>query len=340
VTGTESVKPPNVTLADVAKLVGVSAVTVSNVVNNRTGVSDETRRRVWAAIEATGYVANPAARSLAGGKTNTIGVFVPDLTSQYASEIIRGASEEIRNCGMEMLVSTGGGRAEEKSRINFLSKISDGLLFLLPHESLDRSLELPTVLIEPSASEVAVATIHVDNYEGTKTAITYLIRLNHNRIGFIGGLSGRKASEAHLRAYRDTLKNAGMEIDESLVRRGDFSQPSGFAATCELLLLPEPPTAVFAVNDLTAFGAMEAIKHHGLRIPEDISVIGFDDIPMASQIFPALTTVRQPLAQMGVTAVKMLLAQIRHEAFESRITLPTNLIVRATTQTRSRAREV
>lgn len=333
-----TVKMSNVTLADVAKLVGVSAVTVSNVVNNRTGVSEATRRRVWAAIEETGYVANPAARSLAGGKTNTIGVFVPDLTSQYASEIIRGVSEEIRNSGMEMLVSTGGGRAQEKNRINFLSKISDGLLFLLAHESVSTITEMPVVLIEPNATGVEAPTIHVDDYEGTRTAITYLIKLNHTRIGFIGGRSGRKASEARFRAYRDTLNNAGITIDKSLIRKGDFSQPSGFAATSELLLLPEPPTAIFAVNDLSAFGAMEAIKHHGLRIPEDVSVIGFDDIPMASQIFPPLTTVRQPLAQMGITAVKTLLAQIRNEQFEADIVLPTNLVIRATTQTRSRTR--
>lgn len=334
-----SVRPSNVTLADVAKLVGVSAVTVSNVVNSRGGVSEQVRKKVWAAIEETGYVANLAARSLAGGKTNTIGVLVPDLTTQYGSEIIRGISEQVRDSGMELLISTAADISQERGRTNFLKKITDGLIFLLPHEIQDdfRAVDLtgmPVVMMEHPVGNVSLPTVNVDDYEGTRNAVAYLLKLNHRHIGFIGGLSSRVASETRLKAYRAALQAAGVDVDERLVLKGDFTQLGGFTAACELLLLPDPPTAIFAANDLSAFGVMEAVKHHGLRIPEDVSIVGFDDIPMASQVFPPLTTVRRPLAQMGVTAVKMLLARLSGERFDSHVTLPTSLVVRATTQSR------
>ena len=138
---------------------------------------------------------------------------------------------------------------------------------------------------------------------------------------------------ARLRGYKEALVNAGISFDENLVVAGDFYQPSGFRATNELLALAKPPTAIFAANDLMAFGALEAIKEHGLRVPQDISVIGFDDIPMASQVFPPLTTIRQPLAEMGRAAVRMMLAKLRGvEPPTNRITLATELVERASTR--------
>lgn len=334
-----TVKPANVTLADVGKRVGVSGVTVSNVINNRGGTSSATQARVWAAVRETGYVANLSARSLAGGKTNTLGVLVPDLSTQYASEIVRGVSEKVAESGMEMLVSTSHNTSLERGQVNLLKKITDGLLFLLPHESPDdiRSFDLgskPLIAVEYRAGGHLIPTVNIDDYEGTKKAITYLVSLGHKRIGFIGGPQGRIASETRLKAYVDVLGTAEIALDQSLIASGDFTQPTGFIATQKLLRLANPPTAIFAANDLSAFGVIEAVKHHNLRVPEDISVVGFDDIPMASQIFPPLTTVKRPLEQMGVTAVAMLLAKLRGEPFQTNVVLPTRLVVRATSQHR------
>ncbi len=338
-----TVKPNSITLADVGKRVGVSGVTVSNVINNRGGTSAATQAKVWAAIRETGYVANLAARSLAGGRTRTVGVLVPDLSTQYASEIVRGVSEAVATSGLEMLVSTTHDGALERRQVDLLKGITDGLIFLLPYESQNagqddvRSFDFqgqPVVAIEYRPGAHPFPTVNIDDYGGTEQAIRYLISLGHRRIGFIGGPAGRLASETRLNAYRDALAEGGLAVDPNLLKRGDFTQPTGFAAARELLELTDPSTAIFATNDLSAFGVIEAVKHHGLRIPEAISVVGFDDVPMASQVFPPLTTVKRPLEQLGKTAVNLLLAKLRGETTEANVTLPTHLVVRATTRQR------
>lgn len=335
-----TVKLNSITLAEVGKRVGVSGVTVSNVINNRGGTSAATQEKVWAAIRETGYVANLAARSLAGGKTRTVGVLVPDLSTQYASEIVRGASEAVAASNLEMLVSTTHNSTLERRQVDLLKGITDGFIFLLPFESRDdlRSFDFqgqPVVAIEYRPGAHPFPTVNIDDYGGTKQVVSYLISLEHERIGFIGGPAGRLASETRLNAYRDALAEGGLALYPNLLKRGDFTQPTGFAAAWELLELTDPPTAIFATNDLSAFGAIEAVKYHGLSIPEDISVVGFDDIPMASQVFPPLTTVKRPLEQMGMTAVRLLLSKLRGEATETNVTLPTHLVVRATSRKRA-----
>lgn len=340
-----------VTLEDVGRLVGVSGVTVSNVINRRGGTSAATQAKVWAAVEATGYVADPAARRLAGGKTHTVGVLVPNLSTQYASEIIRGVSEALGAAGLDLLVSTTQGASSERRQASFLAKLTDGLLFLLPHEGRDghpddqqndhhgdlRTFDLhggPLVAIEyrgegRTRHSTTFPTVNIDDYGGTRQAVRYLASLGHRRVGFIGGPPGRSAAEVRLTAYRETLGASGLEVDPLLVADGDFTQPSGFRAAHALLALPDPPTALFAANDVSAFGAVEAVKDLGLRVPEDVSVVGFDDVPMASQVFPALTTVKRPLEQMGRAGVALLLAQLRGETVEADTVLPTALVVRS-----------
>jgi LacI family transcriptional regulator len=324
------------TLKDLARLAKVSTVTVSNVLNQRPNVSQETRVRVMEAVQRTGYTANLAARGLAGGRTNILGVVVPDLSTQYLGEIVRGVSAEVRSAGMEMLISTALNTKSERTQLELLHNITDGLILILPHTDDDeiQSLEqegVPIVMVDHRGSTIKLPAVDVDNYTGSRQATEYLLGLNHSRIGFIAGLYA--ASSARLRGYKEALLNAGVPFDKTLVVQGNFLQPSGFAAMTKLLELSKPPTAIFAANDLTAFGAMEAIKEHGLRVPDDISVVGFDDIPMASQVYPPLTTVRQPLAEMGVAAVRMMIAKLRGvEPPSKRITLPTELVVRATTR--------
>ena len=223
-----------------------------------------------------------------------------------------------------------------------LKGITDGLVFLLPYESHHANQDVrsfdfqgqPVVAIEYRPGAYPFPTVNIDDYGGTEQAVGYLISLRHRRIGFIGGPAGRLASETRLNAYRDALTEANLTLDPDLLKHGDFTQPTGFTAAQELLRLADPPTAIFATNDLSAFGVLEAIKHYGLRLPEDISVVGFDDIPMASQVFPPLTTVKRPLEQLGATAVRLLLAKLRGETTETNVTLPTRLVVRSTTQKR------
>lgn len=326
------------TLKDVARLARVSTVTVSNVLNHRPNVSAATRTRVMNAVRRTSYTANLAARGLAGGRTNTLGVLVPDLTTQYMGAIVLGAGEEIRRSGMEMLISTAFNMQSERAQLNLLQGITDGLILILPHTDDEeiQSIEqagVPVVMVDHRGSDIKLPAVDIDNYTGGRTATEYLLSLHHERIGFVGGLY--QASAARLRGYKEALVNASITFDESLVVPGNFSQPGGFSAATTLLALAQPPTAIFATNDLAAFGVMEAVKEHGLRVPQDISVIGFDDIPMASQVFPPLTTVRQPLAEMGRAAVRMMIAKLRGvEPPSQRITLATDLVVRGTTRDR------
>ncbi len=326
-----------VTLKDVARLAGVSAVTVSNVLNGRPNVSQETRARVQEAVRATGYTANIAARGLAGGRTDTLGMLVPDLSTQYMGEIVRGASDEARRSGLEMLISTASDLEREHSQVAFLQGITDGLLLLLPRtpDKVLMAVEkagIPVVIIDHRGTEFMLPSVDVDNYQGARAATEYLLSLGHRRIGFVSGAKGYGASSARLKGYKDALHSAGQPFDKTLVTRGDFMQPGGFAGGKKLLSLPQIPTAIFAASDLMAFGVLEAVREQGLRVPEDIAVVGFDDIPMASQVYPPLSTVRQPLYGMGVVAAQMMITMLRGTSPpHNRITLPTELIVRATT---------
>jgi LacI family transcriptional regulator len=322
-----------VTLKDVARLAKVSAVTASNVLNHRHNVSQETRERVMSAVAKTGYTTNIVAKGLAGGRTNTLGVLIPDLSTQYMGEIVWGVSQEAKQADMEMLISTAFDTDRERSQLHFLQGITDGLILILPHvEELNLSKNgKPVVMVDNRGSTVKLPVIDVDNYAGGRMATEHLLGLGHERIGFISGRF--EASASRLRGYKEALVNAGLAFDETLVVTGNFLQPSGFTATNHLLNLSNSPTAIFAANDLMAFGALEAIKERGLRVPHDISVIGFDDIPMASQVFPPLTTIRQPLAEMGRAAVRMTIAKLRGvEPPSQRITLATELVERASTR--------
>jgi LacI family transcriptional regulator len=287
------------------------------------------------AVKRTKYSVNLAAKGLAGRHTNMLGVLIPDLATQYMGEIVWGISQEARHNNIEMLISTALDVTRERNQLSFLESITDGIILVLPHNT-DDNLKLslnskPVVMVDHRGSAIKLPAIDVDNYTGGRIATEHLLSLGHKRIGFISGLF--EASAARVRGYKEALVNAGIPFDQNLVVAGDFLQPSGFNATIELLALANPPTAIFAANDLMAFGALEAIKEHGLRVPQDISVIGFDDIPMASQVFPPLTTIRQPLAEMGRAAVRMMLAKLRGvEPPSNRITLATELVERASTR--------
>src|SRR5262245_8129083 len=326
----------DVTIMDVAQEAGVSYATVSRVVNNKGYIKPETRERVMRAVTRLGYVVNQQARRLASGRSQVVGLLVPGVDSAYIGEIIRGIDEELVSASYDlMLFTTHQRRTRESAHVATLTQgMADGLLLVLPRdpgaylETLRRR-GFPYVLIDHQGIDDAGPAVGATNHQGGYDATRHLIELGHRRIGFITGRLDLGCSNDRLAGYHAALAEFGLPADPQLVREGDFSQPTGFRCARELLDLPQSPTAIFASNDVMAFGVMEAARVRGLQIPADISIVGFDDIAQASHVHPQLTTVRQPLEQMGRLATRMLLRQIddRQRPAE-RIDLPTELIIR------------
>ncbi|MBL8131848.1 MAG: LacI family DNA-binding transcriptional regulator [Anaerolineae bacterium] len=332
-------KSTRVTILDVARESGVSYSTVSRALNGFDFVKGATRDKVLAAAEKLGYVANVQARSLAGGKTRIIGLLVPGLDNGYIGEIVRGVDEEIAKANYDLMLYTTRRRVgREAMYIDAISNgPSDGIILIVPlleREYLTalREHHFPYVLVDQIDPQMHSPMVDATNWQGAYDATKYLIDLGHRRIGFITGLRAIQSALDRLDGYKAALADHGVRFDETLIAEGDFFTPGGYAAAQKLLKHKPRPTAVFASNDLMALGAMQAIRDQGLEIPEDISVLGFDDIPQASMVHPQLTTVRQPLEQMGRVAVSLLIEQIERpdnlERAARRVTLATRLIER------------
>lgn len=325
------------TLAEVAKVAGVSQMTASRAINNRSGVSRAKREEILRIADEMGYSVNRAAQKLSGGRTKIIGVMA-QLHTPFTSELVMGAGSAARASGYEMLVYSlpDNDRRPPGSVIDLLQQIADGVIALLPYESdyltTLVAAHVPVITVDHQGEDSPFPSVAADSYQGGRTAVRHLAELGHKRIAFITGNERLASARDRRRAFIDTLAQLGLPANEDLIVGGDFSQRGGYEAANRLLALQPRPTAIFAANDVSALGAIAAIREAGLRVPEDISVVGFDDIPVATQVHPALTTVRQPMQQMGRSAVNMLLALIVGlEAPSPRITLPTQLIVRETT---------
>jgi LacI family transcriptional regulator len=299
-------------------------------------VKPSTRDKVLRAAEKLGYVPNQQARRLAGGRSNLIGVLVPTLSNGYVNEVIRGIDEELTKSNYNLILYTTHRHDGKESTYvaTILNGGADGLLLVVPLIStpyLDalRQQEFPYVLIDQSDKAAQSSSVNATNCQGAYEATQYLIKLGHRRIGFISGLMELNSATERLEGHMTALSDHGIPFCRELIAPGDFQEHGGYLAARNLLALADAPTAIFASNDLSAFGAIEAIRQRHLRVPEDISVIGFDDIPQASVTYPKLTTVRQPLDQMGREAVTLLLEHIEDPAWETRqIMLPTQFIIR------------
>jgi LacI family transcriptional regulator len=333
-------KDHQVTIVDVAKEAGVSLTTTSRAINNEAHVRPEKRERVLRAMARLGYTVNLQARSLRGGRSHMIGLVVRDVGTGYAGEIVRGIDLELAESKYDMMLYTTHRRkTQESTYVTMLSRgMADGLLLILPRHPEEylkvlRQRHFPYVLIDHQGIDNRGPAVGATNWQGAFDATKYLVELGHRRIGFITGAMDLGCAVERLAGYQAALKQFGIPDDPALVHKGDFFQISGYATAHELLSLSAPPTAIFASNDVMAFGVMEAVRDHHLRIPEDISIIGFDDVPQATQVHPPLTTVRQPLEQMGHAAARLLLEIIQdHDRPPQRIELPTELAIRATTQ--------
>lgn len=301
------------TIRDVARRADVSVASVSRVLTGAGAVTEATRKRVMDAVEALQYVPHSGARSLSTSKTSTIGVILPDLYGEYFSELIRGMDVAARALGYHLIVSSSHDDADEASAaIRSMRGRVDGLIVLSPHlgaANLASSLagRLPVLLMNGGA-DAGRPSIVVDNHGGAVEAIRHLVSLGKRRIAHIAGPDGNLEAEARLAGYLQAMAEAGLP---TTIVEGAFTKASGHAAGARLAAMPDRPDAVFAANDNMAVGAMLALQEAGLRVPEDLAIVGFDDVPLASLVHPGLTTLRINIAEMGRNALGRLVKLIQ-----------------------------
>lgn len=316
------------TLSDIAATVGVAPMTVSRVINRNGYVSDETRRRVLEAVREMNYRRNGLARSLKRQRTETVGLVLGDISNPYSTELANAVRETLSARAFNLFICISEHSAKEDI-VAFESLVDhsvDGLIVATrANADGDRRLreivesDVPVVVVGRDFQHQNVDFIAADNLQGGFEATQHLIDLGHERIAFIGATISGRTSLKRLQGYLKALEEHNLPVDERLITGrkeavsevpGYSTEKMGYEGMKRLLSLPNRPTAVFARNDFTAFGAVSAIKEAGLRVPEDIAIVGFDDIPLAVHMSPSLTTVRQPMRLQGQLAAEMLLQRI------------------------------
>jgi LacI family transcriptional regulator len=325
-----------VTMQQVAEEAGVSISTVSKVINGRYGVSTETVEHVTEVIQRLGYEASLVARSLRNRRTNVIGVLVMDF-EPFSTEVLKGVADAVHGSGYELIAYSAGGHVEaqvgweRRSLSRLMGSLVDGAVLVTPTVT-DVLADGPVVAVDPHTGPSRLASVAADNLQGARLGVEHLLGLGHTRIGMITGRSDLLSAQQREQGYREALAAAGLHVDEGLVRPGGFEPELAREAAHELLSLPEPPTAVFAANDLSALTTLEVARELGLDVPRRLSVVGFDNIPESALTEPPLTTVEQPIRRMGQDAAAMLLALVSGEdVADLHRTLDTALVLRAST---------
>ncbi|MGY1784325.1 LacI family DNA-binding transcriptional regulator [Geodermatophilus sp. SYSU D00698] len=340
--GTTDGHPPapslrgRVTMQQVAAEAGVSISTVSKVINGRYGVSAETVDHVARVIDRLGYEASLVARSLRNRRTNVIGLLVMDF-EPFSTEVLKGVADAVHGSGYELIAYSAGGHVEahtgweRRSLSRLMATLVDGAVLVTPTVT-DVPADGPVVAVDPQAGPSRLPSVTADNLQGARVGVEHLLACGHTRIGMITGRSDLLSAQQREQGYRDALGAAGLPVDETLVRSGGFDPELARDAARELLTRPEPPTAVFAANDLSALATLEVATELGLDVPRQLSVVGFDNIPESALADPPLTTVQQPIRRMGQEAAEMLLALMSgKELPERHRTLTTSLLLRAST---------
>ncbi|HXH63044.1 MAG TPA: LacI family DNA-binding transcriptional regulator [Gemmatimonadales bacterium] len=325
-----------VSIKDVARAARVSVATVSRVQNESANVTEPTRRRVRAVAERLGYSPHAAARSLSTSKTGGLGVLLPDLYGEFYSELIRGIDQTAQRHGYHVLLaSSHNEKAEIAKAVQSMRGRVDGVIMMSPAPGAylpvrDLPATFPVVLLNCAAGS-AFDSIAVANARGAQDVVRHLVELGHRRIAMITGPARNQDAAERLKGYRAGLREAGIAPDAALEEAGDFSDTSGFRAALDLLTLNPRPTALFAANDAMAIGAVSALRESGVRVPEDVAVAGFDDIPMARYMHPPLTTVRVDIAALGERAATRLLEAVtnRRRHKKRREVVPVTLVIRA-----------
>jgi LacI family transcriptional regulator len=322
-----------VKMEDVARAAGVSVATVSKVVNERYGVSKATFDRVTSVIEELGYETSLGARSLRSHKTNVIGMLVAEF-EPFSTELLKGASAAIAETGYELLAYSGGHRGgavgwERRSLSRLGGTLIDGAIVVTP-TVVSASNGVPVVAVDPHTGPSGIPTVDSDNFEGAVLATEYLLGLGHRRIALLGGRPDLESARLREDGFRHAMAAAGVPVDDDLVRTGGYRPETAAAPAHELLRLEQPPTAIFAANDLSAIRTMEIAQELGLRVPEDLSVIGFDNVPESALANPPLTTINQPLQDIGARALHMLVELVEGRVPDAmHVRMPTALVERA-----------
>jgi LacI family transcriptional regulator len=318
-----SAKKRAVTIKQVAKTAGVSVSTVSRVLNGKIDVASDTQEHILAVIGKLGYTSNLAARSMRSRKNNLIGLVVPDIGWPYSIEIMKGINRAIAESPYDLLVYTTGdirksGTAiHEQHYVSLLNNsITDGVV-IVASAAADFITNAPIVSVDPHIVNPNYPSVQGTNYHGALDATNHLLNLGHKRIGFIGGRPEIGSALRRLKGYQDAHRKAGVAMDDALILPGDFSTETGRICALQLMSLKNPPTAIFATNDQSALGVYEAAKERGVRIPEELSLIGFDNIAEAR--YMGLTTIDQFLSEMGYVAIQMLVKLINHEPLEREV---------------------
>jgi LacI family transcriptional regulator len=322
-------------MEDVARAAGVSVATVSKVVNSRYGVSRATFDKVTGVIDELGYATSLGAQSLRSHTTNVIGVLVAEF-EPFSSELLKGVSDAIGPTGYDLLAFSGGHRGgevgwERRSLSRLGGTLLDGAIIVTP-TVVGAQNGIPVVAVDPHTGPSGVPTVDADNFAGGVLATEHLLALGHRRIALLGGRSDLESARQRERGFRHAMAEAGVEVDEALVQAGDYRAETAVGPAHDLLSLPHPPTAVFAANDLSAIRTMEVARELGLRVPEDLSVVGFDNVPESAMSLPPLTTVDQSLKTIGATALEMLVGLLEGRAPDpTHVCLPVSLVPRAST---------
>jgi LacI family transcriptional regulator, galactose operon repressor len=328
-----------VTIADVAARAGVSKTTVSRVLNGKGELDRSTAARVRAVIAELGYVRSARAVNLARGRSQVVGMLVPGLTWPWMAEVLQGVIDTVESAGYGMLLFTCT-RGEESMR-QFSSQVSssafDGLLVVEPEGTLGYITELhgrglPVVMIDDRGNQPLFCSVVTTNRDGAAAAAEHLISLGRKRPLVITGPARFGCTADRCAGFAQRYLDAGLPIPDELVVEGDFTFESGQAAVQRIRAAGLEFDAVFAHNDLTAAGAMKAVQAAGMRVPEDVGVVGFDDIPLASYTGPPMTTVHQPMRQLGASAAELLIGHFQGKPLPQAPTvLPTTLIARGST---------
>ncbi|MHB8912834.1 MAG: LacI family DNA-binding transcriptional regulator [Lysobacter sp.] len=335
----------SVTIKDVALAAQVSVATVSRALNGHTNVAESVRSRVMAAAKQLRYTPHAAARSLSSRRTHTLGVVLPDLYGEFFSELVRGVDQAAREHGLHLLVSSYHGHPEEQGEaLRAMRGRVDGLLVMSPYVVAPAVMatdltSLPVVLINTQTAAEGIAALSVDNYGGAVAMVEHLVASGHRRIAFIAGPEDNFDAHERRRGYRDALARL-LPDARKWILPGDFDEASGHRAGLALVATTTRPDAVFAANDMMALGCLFALSQAGIRVPDDIALAGFDDIPLARYVHPSLTTMRVNIAEVGDRAVRMLLAQLGKEPMPAmaNVVMTPDLIVRESCAARTSRR--
>jgi LacI family transcriptional regulator, galactose operon repressor len=325
----------SITIHDVAKAAGVSVSTVSRVQNDKDDVAPETYERVQRVISEMGYASSLAARGMRSRRTNVIGAIMPDVANPYCVEVMRGANQAIVQSDYDLLIYTTGniwrhGTTDQERRYVALlnGSITDGMIMVTP-TATDFSTDAPVVAIDPNNESPNCPAIIATNRAGALAAMAYLTGLGHRRIGHITGRLDLISANRRLRGYKEGLAAAGIPLDEKLIQIGDYLTECAVECARTLLSLDDPPTAIFAANDMSAMGVYQVAQERGLRIPQDLSVVGFDNLRESALLNPPLTTVDQFISKMGTIAIDMVVKLVKGEALETNLyKIPTQVVVR------------